>query len=161
MVLVIKLDCTTLEKQMPSKMSLFSCTFKLFSCLFIRSFSYLIALNSFISFLHNFIVVLFQYYLFMYLFIFSFIYKVEIFRAYYTVARGYEFYVRVARTISHEWRFSKLFPKARRTFANTFEIFQRLPKTFEENSKMFRSYTNEFKYNLRDKIDEKRERRDG
>ena len=28
-----------------------------------------------------------------------------------------------------------------------------LPKTFEEDPKMFRSYTNEFKYNLRDKLD--------
>ena len=44
MVLVIKLDCTTLEKQTPSKMSLLSCTFKLFSYLFLRSFSYLILL---------------------------------------------------------------------------------------------------------------------
>ena len=37
-----------------------------------------------------------------------------------------------------------------RTFS---ENFQRLPKTFEEDSKMFRWYTNEFKYNLRDKLD--------
>ena len=29
----------------------------------------------------------------------------------------------------------------------------RLPKTFEEDLVMFRSYTNEFKYNLRDKVD--------
>ena len=31
--------------------------------------------------------------------------------------------------------------------------FRRLPKTFEEDPKMFRSYTNELKYNLRDKLD--------
>ena len=37
-----------------------------------------------------------------------------------------------------------------RTFS---ENFRRLPKTFEEDSKIFRSYTNEFKYNLRDKLD--------
>ena len=28
-----------------------------------------------------------------------------------------------------------------------------MPKTFEENPKMFRSYTKELKYNLRDKLD--------
>ena len=33
------------------------------------------------------------------------------------------------------------------------EDFQRLPKTFEGDPKMFRWYTNEFKYNLRDKRD--------
>ena len=32
-------------------------------------------------------------------------------------------------------------------------IFRRLPKTFKEDPKMFRSYTNELKYNLRDKLD--------
>ena len=47
-------------------------------------------------------------------------------------------------------RFSKIVPKARRTFPN---IFQRLPKTCEEDPKMFRSYTNAFKYTLRDKLD--------
>ena len=49
--------------------------------------------------------------------------------------------------------FSKLFrrPDERsRTFS---ENFRRWPKTFEEDPKMFRSYTNEFKYNLRDKLD--------
>jgi len=30
---------------------------------------------------------------------------------------------------------------------------RRLPKTFEEDPKMFPCYTNEFKYNLRDKLD--------
>ena len=33
------------------------------------------------------------------------------------------------------------------------EDFRRLPKTFEEDLKMFRSYTNKFKNNLRDKLD--------
>jgi len=33
------------------------------------------------------------------------------------------------------------------------EDFQRLPKTFEGDPRMFRSYTNEFKNNLRDKLD--------
>ena len=32
-------------------------------------------------------------------------------------------------------------------------IFRRLPKTFEEDPKMFRWYTNEFKHSLRDKLD--------
>ena len=50
-------------------------------------------------------------------------------------------------------------PKTRRTFPNIFREFpkisedvRRLPKTFEEDPKMFRWYTNEFKYNLRDKL---------
>ena len=34
-----------------------------------------------------------------------------------------------------------------------FDDFRIFPKTFEEDPKMFRSYTNEFKYNLRDKLD--------
>ena len=33
------------------------------------------------------------------------------------------------------------------------EDCQRLPKTSEEDPEMFRPYTNEFKYNLRDKLD--------
>ena len=37
-----------------------------------------------------------------------------------------------------------------RTFS---ENFRRLPNTFEEDPKKFWSYTNEFKYNLRDKLD--------
>ena len=52
------------------------------------------------------------------------------------------------------------FLKARRTFPNIFREFpkipedvRRLPKTFEGDPKMFRLYTNEFKYNLRDKRD--------
>ena len=59
--------------------------------------------------------------------------------------------------------FPKLFrrPDERsRTFSDNFrkfpkmsEDFQRLPKTLEEDPKMFRWYTNEFKYNLRDKLD--------
>ena len=38
-------------------------------------------------------------------------------------------------------------------FPKIFEYCQRLPKTFEEDPKMFRPYINEFKYNLRDKLD--------
>ena len=34
-----------------------------------------------------------------------------------------------------------------------FEDVRRCPKTFEEDPNMFRWYTNEFKYNLRDKLD--------
>ena len=34
-----------------------------------------------------------------------------------------------------------------------YEDYRRLPKTFEEEPKIFRSYTNEYKYNLRDKLD--------
>ena len=59
--------------------------------------------------------------------------------------------------------FSKIFPKVARTLLNISEIFPRLPKitedcrglpkTFEKDPKIFRSYTNEFKYNLRDKRD--------
>ena len=67
------------------------------------------------------------------------------------------------RPLSEDFRrFSKIVPKARRTFPNILlecpkfpkmsEDFRRLPKTFEENPKMFRWYTNEFKYNLRDKL---------
>ena len=33
------------------------------------------------------------------------------------------------------------------------EDCRRLPKTFEEDQKMFRSYNNKFKYNLREKLD--------
>ena len=57
-------------------------------------------------------------------------------------------------------RFSKIVPKARRTFPNSFRKFpkisedsRRLPKTFEEDPKTFRWHTNESKYNLRDKFD--------
>ena len=59
--------------------------------------------------------------------------------------------------------FPKLFrrPDERsRTFSENFRKFPkmsedcpRLPKTFEEDPKMFPWYTNEFKYNLRDKLD--------
>ena len=132
-----------------------------------------------------------------------------IYRGYYTVARRYEFYVLVARTISHSFAaltrvflprehkihifeltcnvllykhtddgvfddfpkiadhfpkisedFPKLFrrPNQRsRTFFREFpkisEDVQRLPKIFEEDPMMFRWYTNEFKNNLRDKLD--------
>ena len=50
--------------------------------------------------------------------------------------------------------------KRSRTFSENFRKFpkmsedsRRLPKTFDEDPKMFRRYTNEFKYNLRDKPD--------
>ena len=44
---------------------------------------------------------------------------------------------------------SEQFPK----FSKDFEYDQRLLKTFEEDTKMFRSYTNKFKYSLRVKHD--------
>ena len=40
-----------------------------------------------------------------------------------------------------------------RTFSKVFEDLRKLLKTFKEGPKMFRSYTNEVKYNLRDKLD--------
>ena len=40
-----------------------------------------------------------------------------------------------------------------RKFPKMSEDFRRLPKTFEEDPKMFRWYTSEFKYNLRVKLD--------
>ena len=53
------------------------------------------------------------------------------------------------------WRFSddvrgffKSCPRVTGIFRMFSENFRRLPKTFEEDSKMFRSYTNKFKYNL-------------
>ena len=59
--------------------------------------------------------------------------------------------------------FPKLFQipdECSRTFSENFqkfpkmsEHFRRLPKTSEEDPKMFRWYTNEFKYNLRDEPD--------
>ena len=59
--------------------------------------------------------------------------------------------------------FPKLFRRPdedSRTFSENFRKFpkmpedcRRLPKTFEEDPKMFRCYANEFKYNLRDKLD--------
>ena len=59
--------------------------------------------------------------------------------------------------------FPKLFRRAderSRTFSETFrkspkmsEDCRRMPKTFKEDPKMFRCYTNESKYNLRDKLD--------
>ena len=38
-------------------------------------------------------------------------------------------------------------------FSKISENFRRCPKTSEEDPKMFQWYTNEFKYNLRDKLD--------
>ena len=48
---------------------------------------------------------------------------------------------------------SRTFSENFRKFPKMSEDFRRLPKTSEEDSKMFRWYTNEFKYNLRDKPD--------
>ena len=39
------------------------------------------------------------------------------------------------------------------TFRRFSKIVQRLPKTFEEDPKMFPWYTNQFTYNLSDKLD--------
>ena len=49
----------------------------------------------------------------------------------------------------HSWTFSENFRK----FPKMPEDARRLPKTFEEDPKMFRWYTNKFKYNNRDKLD--------
>ena len=49
--------------------------------------------------------------------------------------------------------FPKLFRKPDVCSGTFSENFRRLPKTFEKDLKMFRSYTSEFKYNLRDKLD--------
>ena len=46
-----------------------------------------------------------------------------------------------------------MLPNIFRTFSKITEDCRRLPKTFEEDPEIFRSYTNEFKYNLRDKLD--------
>ena len=111
-------------------------------------------------------------------------------RGYYTGARRYEFYFRVAKQFftneRSEWakycllyrhaddghlpKISEDFPKLfrrpderSRTFSKNFrnfpkmpEDFRRLPKIAEDfrgRPKKFRWYTNEFKYNLRDKLD--------
>jgi len=50
-------------------------------------------------------------------------------------------------------RFFKTCPKVTQTLPNISENFRRLPKTFKEDPKIFPSYTNKFKYNLRDKLD--------
>ena len=44
-------------------------------------------------------------------------------------------------------------PEYFREFPKMSEDFRILPKTFDEDPKMFRWYTNEFTYNLRDKLD--------
>jgi len=46
-----------------------------------------------------------------------------------------------------------MLPNSFRKFPKITQHFRRLPKTFEEDLKMFWSHTNEFKYNLRDKLD--------
>ena len=48
---------------------------------------------------------------------------------------------------------SRTFSENFRKFPKMPEDFRRLAKTFEEDPKMFLWYTNEFKYNLRDKLD--------
>ena len=48
---------------------------------------------------------------------------------------------------------SRTFSENFRKFPKMSEDFRRLSKTFDEDPKMFRWYTNEFKYNLRDKPD--------
>ena len=47
----------------------------------------------------------------------------------------------------------RTFPENVPRYPKISEDCRRLPKTFEEDPKMFRSYTNELKYNLRDKLD--------
>ena len=49
--------------------------------------------------------------------------------------------------------FTKLFRRPDERSRRISENFRRLLKTFEEDPKMFRWYTNQFKYNLRDKLD--------
>ena len=52
--------------------------------------------------------------------------------------------------------FPKLFrrpDKRSRTFSENFRKFPKIAEAFEEDPKIFRWYTNEFKYNLRDKLD--------
>ena len=53
--------------------------------------------------------------------------------------------------------FPKILPKYARRSHECCRTFSgnvpRLPKTFKEDLKIFRLYTNEFKYNLRDKLD--------
>ena len=48
-----------------------------------------------------------------------------------------------------------MFPNIFQEFPKMSEDFWRLPKTFEDDPRMFQWYTNEFsnKYNLRDKLD--------
>ena len=48
---------------------------------------------------------------------------------------------------------SRTFFENFRKFPKMSEDFRRLPKTLEEDPKLFRWYTNEFKYNARDKPD--------
>ena len=57
-------------------------------------------------------------------------------------------------------RFSKNCSEGQKNVPNIFrelppisEDFRRLPKTFEKDLKSFRLYTNEFKYNFKDKLD--------
>ena len=47
----------------------------------------------------------------------------------------------------------KLVQRSHQRFRTVSEVCQRWPKPFDEDLKMFRSYVNKFKYNLRDKLD--------
>ena len=49
--------------------------------------------------------------------------------------------------------FLQLFRRPDERFRTFSYNFRRLPKTFEEDPKIFRSCTNEFKYNLWDKLE--------
>ena len=61
-----------------------------------------------------------------------------------------EDFPKLLRRPDERWRsFSENFRK----FPKMSEDFRRLPRTFGGDPKMFRWYTNEFKYNLRDKRD--------
>ena len=63
--------------------------------------------------------------------------------------------------LSEDFRkFAKICPKVAQTLPSIFRKFlkiskdyRRLLKTFEKDPNIFRSYTNEFKYNLGDKLD--------
>ena len=55
----------------------------------------------------------------------------------------------VGRSYEHCRTFSENF----RRFPKIVEDCRRLPKTFDKNPKIFRSYSNKFKYNLSEKFD--------
>ena len=59
-----------------------------------------------------------------------------------------------AKISDHFPKISEDFPKLfRRPDERSWTFFKDMLKTFKEDLKMFRSYTHEFKYNLRDKLD--------
>jgi len=49
--------------------------------------------------------------------------------------------------------FPKIYEDSPKLVRRSHEDYRRLSKTFKEDPKMFRWYTNELKYNLRDKLD--------